>query len=209
MRPVAFGQALPAGTRLMLFSDDKPERFFTVIKFWKDETSGVALALQTGVPTYQVEDWIYQPLDPGQTPEPNPLVRDLSHPAKKRHHGQALHEDGKGNYRKADRNSFFALRDFRGQSEGESQRNRSPQSSPKQDMLMFHRDPQRGTREGKTTRIHCNRPAQRHQRNRRHGWNPDRGEILVGFLHSYQEKSASSQRKRRTPKMPGRLLFPG
>jgi hypothetical protein len=56
MRPVAFGQALPAGTRLMLFSDDKPERFFTVIKFWKDETSGVALALQTGVPTYQVED---------------------------------------------------------------------------------------------------------------------------------------------------------
>jgi len=56
MRPVAFGEALPAGTRLSLFSDDKPDRFFTVIKFWMDETLGVALALKDGVPTYQVED---------------------------------------------------------------------------------------------------------------------------------------------------------
>jgi hypothetical protein len=56
MRPVAFGEALPAGTRLTLFSDDKPDRFFTVIKFWMDETSGVSLTLKTGVPTYQVED---------------------------------------------------------------------------------------------------------------------------------------------------------
>jgi hypothetical protein len=56
MRPVAFGEALPAGTRLTLFSDDKPERFFTVIKFCMDKTSGVALELKTGVPTYQVED---------------------------------------------------------------------------------------------------------------------------------------------------------
>jgi hypothetical protein len=53
MRPVAFGEALPAGTRLTLFSDDKPDRFFTVIKFWMDETSGVALALKGGVPTYR------------------------------------------------------------------------------------------------------------------------------------------------------------
>jgi hypothetical protein len=56
MRPLEFGEALPAGTRLTLFSDDKPERFFTVTKFWMDETSGVSLALKTGVPTYQVED---------------------------------------------------------------------------------------------------------------------------------------------------------
>jgi hypothetical protein len=54
--PVAFGEALPAGTRLTLFSDDKPDRFFTVIKCWMDATSGVALDLETGVPTYQVED---------------------------------------------------------------------------------------------------------------------------------------------------------
>jgi hypothetical protein len=47
MRPVAFGEPLLAGTRLTLFSDDKPDRFFTVIKFWMDETSGVALALKT------------------------------------------------------------------------------------------------------------------------------------------------------------------
>jgi hypothetical protein len=56
MRPLAFGEALPAGTRLTLFSNDKPDRFFTVIKFWMDATSGVALDLQAGVPTYQVED---------------------------------------------------------------------------------------------------------------------------------------------------------
>jgi hypothetical protein len=56
MRPVAFGEALPASTRLILFSDDKPDRFFTVIKFWMDETSGVALAFRGGVPTYQVDD---------------------------------------------------------------------------------------------------------------------------------------------------------
>ena len=56
MRPVAFSEALPPRTRLTLFSDDKPARFFTVIKFWMDKTSGVALDLKTGVPTYQVED---------------------------------------------------------------------------------------------------------------------------------------------------------
>ena len=56
MRPVVFGEALPAGTRLTLFSADKPDRFFTVIKFWIDKTSGVALELNTGVPSYQVED---------------------------------------------------------------------------------------------------------------------------------------------------------
>jgi hypothetical protein len=47
---------LPAGTRLTPFSDDKPDRFFTVIKFWLDETSGFALALESGVPTSEVED---------------------------------------------------------------------------------------------------------------------------------------------------------
>ena len=31
MRPVAFGEALSAGTRLTLFSNDKPDRFFTVL----------------------------------------------------------------------------------------------------------------------------------------------------------------------------------
>jgi hypothetical protein len=56
MRPVAFGEVLSGGTRLTLVSDDKPDRIFTVIKSWIDATSGVALDLQTGVPTYQVED---------------------------------------------------------------------------------------------------------------------------------------------------------
>jgi hypothetical protein len=56
MRPVAFGVTLRAGTRLTPFSNDKPERFFTVLTFWMDKSSGVALALKTGVPTYQVED---------------------------------------------------------------------------------------------------------------------------------------------------------
>jgi hypothetical protein len=56
MRPVAFGEALTAGTRLTLFSDDKPDRFFTMITFLIDKVSGVALELKTGVPSYQVED---------------------------------------------------------------------------------------------------------------------------------------------------------
>jgi hypothetical protein len=47
---------LAAGTRLTLFSDDKPDRLFTVIKFWIDQTLGASLALETGVPSYQVED---------------------------------------------------------------------------------------------------------------------------------------------------------
>jgi hypothetical protein len=51
MRPVVFGEALPAGTRLTLFSGDKPDRFFTVIKFWINKTSGVALKLNIGVPS--------------------------------------------------------------------------------------------------------------------------------------------------------------
>jgi hypothetical protein len=56
MRPVEFGEALAPGTRLTLFSDDKPNRFFTVITFLIDKVSGVALDLETGVPCYQVED---------------------------------------------------------------------------------------------------------------------------------------------------------
>jgi len=54
--PVAFGEALLPGSRLTLFSDDKPDRFFTIIKFWMDKTSGVALDLKTGLPSYQVQD---------------------------------------------------------------------------------------------------------------------------------------------------------
>jgi hypothetical protein len=51
-RPVEFGEALAAGAQLTLFSNDKPARFFRVIKFWLDETSGIALALRTGVLSY-------------------------------------------------------------------------------------------------------------------------------------------------------------
>jgi hypothetical protein len=56
MQPVEFGEAVPAGTRLTLFSADKPGRHFTVITFLMDKVSGVALDLKTGVPCYQVED---------------------------------------------------------------------------------------------------------------------------------------------------------
>jgi hypothetical protein len=47
---------LAAGTRLILFSDDKPDRLVGVITFLIDAISGVALDLETGVPCYQVED---------------------------------------------------------------------------------------------------------------------------------------------------------
>jgi hypothetical protein len=56
MRPVVFGEARPAGTRLTLLSADKPDRFFTVIKFWMDKTSGVALELNTGLPSHYADD---------------------------------------------------------------------------------------------------------------------------------------------------------
>ena len=56
MQSIGFGEALPAGTRLTLCSVDKPDRFFTVLKFWMDDTSGIALGRKGGVPTYQVED---------------------------------------------------------------------------------------------------------------------------------------------------------
>jgi hypothetical protein len=53
---VEFGEASAAGTRSILFFDDKPDSLFTVITFWIDKVSGVALDLETGVPCYQVED---------------------------------------------------------------------------------------------------------------------------------------------------------
>jgi hypothetical protein len=56
MRPIEFGEAVSAGTRLILFSTDEPDRLFTVMKFWIDNVSGVALDLKIGVPCYQVED---------------------------------------------------------------------------------------------------------------------------------------------------------
>lgn len=54
MRHVEFGEAVPAGTRLTLFSADKPDRLFTVVTFLMDKVSGVMLG--NGVPCYQVED---------------------------------------------------------------------------------------------------------------------------------------------------------
>jgi hypothetical protein len=67
---VEFGEALAPGSRLTLFSDDKPDRFFRVIKSWIDQTLGESLALRTGVPSYEVEDekgrihlLIYFPID--------------------------------------------------------------------------------------------------------------------------------------------------
>jgi hypothetical protein len=56
MRPVEFGEAIAAASRLTLVSNDKPDRFFTVIKFWMDETLGASIRVQNGVPSYEVED---------------------------------------------------------------------------------------------------------------------------------------------------------
>jgi hypothetical protein len=56
MRSVQFGETVPAGTQLTLFSADKPDRHFTVVTFLMDKVSGVMLDLGTGVPCYQVED---------------------------------------------------------------------------------------------------------------------------------------------------------
>jgi hypothetical protein len=53
MRPVEFGEAVPAGIRLTLLSADRPDRLFTVIAFSIHKVSGVALNLESGVPSYQ------------------------------------------------------------------------------------------------------------------------------------------------------------
>jgi hypothetical protein len=43
MRPVEFGEPLLAGTRLTLFSDDKPDRFFTVCTSPEKTDTGIWL----------------------------------------------------------------------------------------------------------------------------------------------------------------------
>jgi hypothetical protein len=57
MRPVAFGEALPARTRLTLFADDKPDRFLhrRLNSGWMKPWA-LHSRLRPGVPTYQVED---------------------------------------------------------------------------------------------------------------------------------------------------------
>jgi hypothetical protein len=50
MRPVEFPENVPRGTRLILFSDDKPDRFCTVLEFKLDPQLGRAF------PSYRVQD---------------------------------------------------------------------------------------------------------------------------------------------------------
>ena len=72
------------------------------------------------------------------------LTGNLAHLSQERRHRQTLHEDGKSDDGEADRDDFFALWDFRWKSQSESQRQRSTQAAPEQDMLMLHRDAKRG-----------------------------------------------------------------
>ena len=53
---VAITPIYAAGTRLTLFSKDKPKRFFTVIKSWIDQTLEASLRLAPGVPCCHVQD---------------------------------------------------------------------------------------------------------------------------------------------------------
>ena len=56
MRPVEFGENLPPGTRLILFSDDKPDRFFTVLEFTLNSEVGSLAGFGCAVPSYRVQD---------------------------------------------------------------------------------------------------------------------------------------------------------
>jgi hypothetical protein len=56
MRPVAFGEALTAGARLTLFSDDKPDGFLPSLSSGWMQPRALHLSSKTGVPSYQVED---------------------------------------------------------------------------------------------------------------------------------------------------------
>jgi hypothetical protein len=51
MRPVEFGENLAAGTKLTLFSEDKPDRFFTVLEFTLDADLGTLLGVDSPIPS--------------------------------------------------------------------------------------------------------------------------------------------------------------
>src|SRR5579872_2295606 len=86
----------------------------------------------------------------------------FAHPAKKRHHGQPLHEDGKGDDGEADGDDFFALWELSGKSKCEGKRQRTSQTAPEQDMLMSPRDAKRGAGKKKTAGIDRHRSTQRY-----------------------------------------------
>ncbi len=56
MRPVEFGENLLPGTKLTLFSHDKPDRFFTVLEFTLDTELGSRTGFNCAVPSYRVLD---------------------------------------------------------------------------------------------------------------------------------------------------------
>jgi hypothetical protein len=56
MRPVEFGEDLLAGTRLTLFSDDKPDRYFTVLESMLESSIGVPSGDLRPWPAYHVLD---------------------------------------------------------------------------------------------------------------------------------------------------------
>ena len=56
MRPVEFGENLLPGTRLILFSDDKSDRFFTVLEFTLNSELASLSGLGCAVPCYHVQD---------------------------------------------------------------------------------------------------------------------------------------------------------
>ena len=57
MYPIEFGENVPSGTRLILFSDDdRPDRFFTVLEFTLNSELGSLAGLGCAVPSYRVQD---------------------------------------------------------------------------------------------------------------------------------------------------------
>jgi len=63
-------------------------------------------------------------------------LRYLTHPAQERCHAQALHENGEENYHKTDGDNRLSMRHVGWQPQCQCERERSPKTSPKQNVLM-------------------------------------------------------------------------
>ena len=89
--------------------------------------------------------------------------RHLTHPPQKRCHGQALHENGEGDYHKRDRNNRFTMRHIGWQSQRQCKREPSPKTSPKQNVLMPTSNMKHGPTKHGTARIDCQRSPKYHK----------------------------------------------
>jgi len=119
---------------------------------------------------------------------PSASTRNFAHFAQKRRHREPLDEDRKRDDGETDGNDILALRELGWKAQDQSKCYRTSQATPKQDVLMFHRDAMRRTRKKKAARIDSNSPAQCHYGDRDNPRKPNPNEILMDFVHPDQKE---------------------